>query len=96
MNNWKILSIELNNKEDKKENVIKRIHWMRYSDVNNINGTLSFDSIDINNFIDYDNLNIDILISWLESKIDKNYLDTLLNDMVIEKEKSKTIHNPFE
>jgi len=95
MNNWKILSIELNNKENQKNNVIKRIHWMRFSENENITGILNFESIDLNNFIEYDSLNNDTLISWIEANVDKDYLDNLINDIELEKQNLKIIANPF-
>ena len=81
--NWVISQLNTAPSENGLTNVVKTIHW-RYQATNethtaDVYGSAGLKDADAENFVSYENLTQEKVISWLESQMDVESMKTNLN-----------------
>lgn len=77
---WKINRVECFINKDGYENVIQRVHWIytaKDSETNtevSVIGAEDLNDFDPNNFTSFDQVDTDMVVSWLEAKKDMDLL----------------------
>lgn len=91
---WQINALDARVKEDNRDNVIYNIHWGYYADKSDISvsiiGTHSI-AYDKDNFIEYDDLEKQDVIGWLESSLDVDSMKEDLSNQISNLENPKDV-----
>lgn len=72
--------------EDSLENVISAIHWIAEKNGVSIYGEQALDKPDLDLFIPFDKIDNEILISWIENKINTIQIESTLDGILLQSE----------
>lgn len=102
--NWKIDQFDIHVEKDNKSNVIYNIHW-RYVgqeqiDENNPEAPVYFDALGgqltmdkpNEDFIEYESVTKEVVVGWLENKIDVEELKNTITEKISNQRTPKTNH----